>query len=374
MNKLYRSRLLIVIAIVLVICLTIWWITKPKQPTFVRGGGPGMEYIVKIVHPEIKSMPIGLQEVGTVQATESVNIIPQVSGVLKKIYFTPGEEVQAGQLLFEIDPSVYETEVKQYQANLHRDQAQLTILKATADRYAGLAKLEYITRQQYDEAFASMQEQEAVVASDQAQLDQKQIQLQFTKIRAPISGKTGSVNPNLGDLITANSATPILIINRLDNVVVTFNIPQDRLPSLLKYQRQGTLDVEVLSEDGSTVFAKGHLVFIGNTVNSQTGTVEVKAEAKNPDLQLWPGQLVRVRLILAIEPNALVITNGSVQLGQNGDYVYLVKNHKAVIQPITISRVIGSETVIASGLKPEDEVIAEIPPGLEEGSKVKAEK
>lgn len=372
MNKRLRNRVIIVIGVLILIFFSIWWATKPKQPASVRGAG--MEYLVKVVHPQTKPMPIGLQEVATVEAQQSVNIVPQVSGVVKKIHFTQGEEVVRGQLLFEIDPSVYETDVKQYQANLQRDQAQLSILKATADRYAGLAKLEYITRQQYDEAVASMQEQQAVVAADQAQLEQKQIQLQFTQIRAPISGKAGVVNLHPGDLVTANSATPILVINRLDNVFINFNIPQDRLPDLLKYKRAGTLNTEVLSEDGSTTLAKGQLVFIGNMVNAQTGTVQVKAEAQNPNLQLWPGQLVRVRLILAVEQNALVIPNGSVQLGQNGNYVYLVKNNKAVMQPITVSRTIGTETVIASGLKPEDVVLAEIPPGLEEGSKVKIEK
>jgi membrane fusion protein, multidrug efflux system len=368
MKQLTRTRLITIILVFAVLSFFIWWSTKPN--TMEGKSRRQQTYTVKVIHPQVKDMPVTLQEVGSVEAEESVNVISQVAGTLRKIDITQGQMVTAGQLLFEIDPAFYKADLMQAQANLQRDQAQLAFLQATANRYAGLAKLEYVTRQQYDQAMAAVKEQEAVVVGDQAILEQKQIQLSYTQIRAPIAGKSGAISVHVGDLIPANGATPLLVINRLENVLVSFNIPQDRLNDLLTYQKAGTLKLQVLNEAGGKILAEGELAFVGNVVSPQTGTVQVKGEVSNRDLQLWPGQLVTVRLILTTESNALVIPSLSVQLGQKGKYVYVVRNNKAAIQPITVSRQVDSESVVSSGLQVSDSIIAEIPPGLQDGSKV----
>lgn len=372
MKKSTLIRLIFLILIITAICFFIWEYTKPANIT-VKGVRGSQALPVKVIHPQLKDMPVTLQELGSVEAEESVNVISQVAGTLKKVNITQGQNVQAGQLLFAIDPAVYASDVAQAQATLQRDQAQLAFLQATASRYASLAKLEYVTRQQYDEAVASVKEQEAVVAGDQALLQQKRIQLSYTQIRAPISGKAGAINVHVGDLIAANGATPLVVINRLENVLVDFNIPQNHLGDLLKYQRAGTLKVLVLDESGANLLAEGELAFIGNEVNSQTGTVQVKGKVKNANLILWPGQLVTIKLILTTEHNAMVMPSVSIQLGQQGNYVYKVKNNKAVIQPISVSRVMNGETVVAKGLQLTDDIILEIPPGLQEGSTVQVE-
>jgi len=374
MKKATRNRLIIALIILIAIAILIWWSTKPANIEGKRSAqGGGVTYAVKVIHPQQKDMPVIIKELGSVEAEQSVNIISQVSGTLKKINITQGQSVQAGQLLFEIDPSVFQANVAQAEANLARDQAQLTFLKQTADRYRGLAKLEYVTRQQYDEAEASAKEQEAVVAADQAGLQQQKIQLSYTQIRAPISGKAGVINVHVGDLITANSATPLVVINRLDHVLINFNIPQDQLRDLLTYQRAGTLKLEVYNEAEDQRLATGELVFVGNVVSAQTGTVQVKGKVANANLSLWPGQLVTVRLILTVQPRALVIPSLSVQMGQKGNYVYLVKNNKAVIQPISVSREVDNDAVIEQGLQLQDEIILEIPAGLTDGSRVRIE-
>lgn len=373
MKKTVRNKLILAVLIIVGIAMLIWWSTKPKNLEPKGPKGAGQVFVVKVIHAQHKDMPVMIQELGSVEAEQSVNIISQVTGTLKKVNITQGQFVKAGQLLFEIDPAVYQSDLLQAQANLDRDQAQLALLKATASRYANLVKLEYITRQQYDEAMASAKEQEAVVAGDQAIVGEKKIQLSYTQIRAPISGKTGTINVHVGDLITANSSTPLVVINRLENVLIDFTIPQSRLRDLLTYQRAGTLKIDVLDENGNQLLAKGELAFVGNAVSGQTGTVQVKGKVANPQLVLWPGQLVTVRLIFTIQPKALVIPSISVQIGQNGHYVYVIKNNTAAIQPITISQEVGNETVITGGLQEEDSVIGEIPPGLQEGSHVKPE-
>jgi membrane fusion protein, multidrug efflux system len=376
MKKTIRNRLIIAVLIIIAIGLVIWTLTKPAQPKKVHPGGKGKgpapeAMLIKVVHAERKDAPITLQEIASVEPEQSVNVVSQVSGVLQKVYIAEGQNVQARQLLFEIDPRVYATDVANAEAVLKRDQAQLAFQKATADRYAALAKLEYVSKQQYEEQLATAQEQESVVAADQAQLQQKKIQLSYSRIRAPISGKAGAINYHVGDLIPANGSTPLVVINRLENVLVSFNVPQNQLQDLLAYQQAGSLKIQVLDESGNRLLAEGQLAFIGNAVNPQTGTVLVKGKVENSQLKLWPGQLVLARLILKVEHNALVIPSASMQLGQKGSYVYVVKDNKAVIQPITVERVQNSETIVSQGLDPKDEIVAEVPPGLQEGTPVK---
>ncbi|HVV69552.1 MAG TPA: efflux RND transporter periplasmic adaptor subunit [Gammaproteobacteria bacterium] len=370
MKKSFPIRPAIVLSVIVLLCIYIWLSTKPTVHNAPKKGGFNKTFVVQVTRPIIKPVPVTLDEVGTVEAEETVSIIPQASGILKSIHVAQGQNVQAGELLFEIDPAVYLTAVAQAKANLERDQAQLALLNANAERYAALAKLEYVTRQQSDEAQAAASAQKAAVAADQAQLNQANIQLGYTQIRAPISGKAGAITVHQGDLISANNASPLLVINRLDPVLIDFSISQNQLPDLLHYQKAGTLKVKIIKESGSDVLGRGELSFINNNVNPQTGTVQIKAKAPNTDFALWPGQLVTVRLFLTTEPKALVIPENAVQLGQNGNFVYLLKQGKAVVQPVTVSRQIKHQAVIAKGLGGNEAVITEIPPGLSDGTLV----
>lgn len=346
----------------------IWLSTKPAASP--EKTAHSKAFIVKVIQPVNKSMPIYLEEVGTVTADNTVSVIPQATGVLKKILFQEGQNVSAGQPLFEIDDAVYAANLQQVKANWQRDAAQLALLKANTDRYQALAKLEYVTQQQYEEAQAAYNAQLATVAADKAQVEQATIQLSYTQIRAPITGKAGTVTVHPGDLISANSATPLVVINRMDPVLVNFNISQDRLPKVLRHLQQGALTVEIIHENNQHLIAKGQLTVVNNSVNTQTGTVELKAKVPNANLQLWPGQWVTIRLILAVHPDALVIPTSAVQLGQNGNYVYVVRGKQAVIQPITLAHQMSEEAIVKHGLNVHDQVIGEVPPGLTDGAMV----
>lgn len=371
MKKSIRTRFFLALLILIGLGVFIWWYTKPvtQEGKIARSA----VFPVKVIKPQVKDVPLIIQEVGNVEAGESVNIISQASGVLKKIYIQQGQMVKVGDLLFEIDPASYEANVAKAKADLERDQAQLEFLKATAQRYESLAKLEYITRQQYEQSLSSVTQQQAVVAADEALLKQQQIQLEYTKIRSPINGRAGVINVNTGDIITANSTTPLVVVNRLERVLINFNVPQVRLGEVLEYQHAGKLKVIVYNESGDKLLGEGHLAFIGNVISGLTGTIQVKGEIVNTNLALWPGQLVTVRLILTTQASALVIPSAAIQMGQKGFYVYVVKDNKAIIQTIMIDRAINSESVIKSGLAAQDQVIVEIPPGLQDGSHVRVE-
>lgn len=361
----YSALIVLVLAL---LCFYIWLATKPSSSEVY--GKERTPYPVVTIHPTIRPMPVILEESGTVEAEQSVSIFPQASGILRKIYFNPGQQVNQGQLLFELDSGVYATALDQARANLVRDKAQLAALQAAEDRYAALAKLEYVTLQQSDDAKAAAEAQKAVVVSDAALMKQAEIQLGYTKIRAPIAGKTSHITIHAGDLVTANSASPMVVINQLDPVLVGFNVPQDRLTEVNYYQHQGTLTFEIYDENKGQLLAKGKLASINNNVDSQTGRVALKAAVSNSNHVFLPGQFVNVRIVFAIEPKAIVIPNSVVQVGQQGHYVYLVKQNKAVIQPIEISRQIQQETVVAKGLKGDEVIIKDVPVGLAPGRSV----
>lgn len=364
-------RFIFALSIIVLLGIYIWLSTKPETEDHAPKSFKNKMLLVKTSHPVVKPMPLYWDAVGTVEAAQTVSVISQVTGILKQIAFQPGQTVKAGQLLFVMDPSVYATTVAQARANLERDQAQLALLQGNADRYLALAKQEYVTRQQAEEAQASAASQKAAVAADQAQLEQAQIQLGYTQIRAPISGKTSTTTVHPGDLISANSATPLVVINQMDPVQVSFSITQDQLPDVLRYQAKSPLTVKILAENGNHVLAQGNLSIINNSINPQSGAVEAKANIPNPTFTLWPGQLVTVRVMLTVEPNALVIPSQAVQMGQQGNYVYLVKQGKAVIQPVVIARQVDQAAIVRGGLTPRDSVIVEIPPNLVEGADVK---
>ncbi|MFT3741361.1 MAG: efflux RND transporter periplasmic adaptor subunit [Gammaproteobacteria bacterium] len=362
-------RLALFIAVVLLLGTYIWLSTKPEAPAgHMKKGQMPKTFVVKTEQPQLKAIPITLEEVGTVEAEQTVTLVSQITGILKNIAFQPGKKVEQGQLLFELDPSVFIVSLKQAQANLQRDNAQLALLEGNSQRYQALAKLEYVTRQQADEAVAAAEAQKAVIAADQALVEQANIQLGYTQIRAPITGKSGTVNVHPGDSITAN-VTPLVVINRMNPLQVSFSISQNKLSDVLKYKRHNTLMVEVLGENQQQL-AQGQLTYLNNTVDPQTGAVQAKARVANVDHRLWPGQLVTVRIILSIEKNALVIPDKAIQMGQQGNYVYVVKQNKAVIQPITVERQLNQDAVISQGLDIKSVVITEIPPGLTEGTTV----
>src|SRR3990172_3320376 len=340
--------------------------TKAEGKGAGRRGGGGGPLFVKAVSAIVKPMPVLIEAVGTVEPEHHVQVRAQVSGVLKSVLFREGDKVKAGQLLFQIDPRTFEASHQQAQAQLARDQAQVENSRVQQDRLAPLLEREFITRQEYDVAVTSVKSLEATVAADRALVEQARIQLEFTRILAPISGRTGALAITPGNLVpTGGGGVPLVTINSTDPILVTFSVPERRLDEIRKQQNEKEMRIEILPDSNGPAVAAGKLVFIDNTITAQTGTVLLKTRVDNKKESLWPGQFVNVRIVLGIEPGAVVVPEAAVQPGQDGSFVYLIdENSKVQVQPVKVSRQIRNEVVIASGIKMGDQVITQIPQAL----------
>ena len=339
-----------------------------------KGKGKGAPLFVKSAKAVAKPMPVLIEAVGSVEPEHSVQVRAQVSGVLQSVLFKEGDKVKAGQQLFQIDPRTFEALYRQSQAQLARDEAQLENAKVQRDRLEPLLKREFITRQEFDVAVTSTKSLEATVAADRAQVEQARIQLEFARIHAPISGRTGSLAVKPGNLVpTAGGGVPLVTINSTDPILVSFSIPERQLEEIRRYQYEKDMRIEIMTERSGPASSTGKLVFIDNTVTPQTGTVVLKTRVPNKDEILWPGQFVNVRIVLKVEAEAVVVPEAAVQPGQDGSFVYLIDlASKVVVQPVKVSRQIGNEVVIATGIKPGDQVITEIPQALEPGAVVRS--
>ena len=337
-----------------------------------KGKGAGGPLSVRAVNAVLKPMPVTIEAVGTVEPEHSVQIRAQVSGVLRSVEFKEGDRVKAGQMLFLIEPATYEAQYKQALAQLERDKAQLENARAQQQRLEPLLNREFITRQEYDVAVTSAKSLEATVVADQAAAEQARIQLSFARIAAPISGRTGALAVKSGNLVqAAGGGAPLVTINTMDPILVGFSIPERQLEEIRKYQNDRQMRIEILADRNAPPVAEGKLVFVDNTVTAQTGTVLLKTRVPNAKELIWPGQFVNVRIVLTIEPEAVVVPEAAVQPGQDGSFVYLIdENSKVKVQPVTVSRQLGGEIVIATGVKAGDQVITQIPQALTPGATV----
>jgi multidrug efflux system membrane fusion protein len=346
--------------------VAIWFATKPKMEGME--GGPdkraGRATPVRMVAATTVAVPIVLDAVGTVEADQSVAVRAEVNGVLQKINFREGDLVQAGQVLFQIDASLPQAEVEKARANMARDQAAAEEARAQARRLEPLVAKEYVTQQEYAQAVAQERAATATVNADLAALKSMQVQLGYARITAPISGRAGILNIKQGNLVSAASTTPLVVINATRPVMVAFNVPQQHLQDIREQQRKHTLAVEVRRDAKDEVLTKGALAFIDNAVDTQTGTIRMKARIPNQDEIIWPGELVTLRLILSVQQDALVVPEAALQVGQNGSFVYAVVDGKAHVQPIKVARQMGNQVVVADGLIEGDQVIVSPPSNL----------
>jgi RND family efflux transporter MFP subunit len=351
-----------------------WWQQGAVAASDPKGGkgakGRGGALIVKATTAVTKPMPVLIEAVGTVEPEHSVQVRAQVSGVLEAVKFKEGDTVQAGQLLFEIDRRTFLAAYNQAQAQLARDQAQLENARVQRDRLEPLLKREFITQQEFDVAVTSTKSLEATVAADRALVEQARIQLEFSTIRAPIAGRTGSLAIKPGNLVpTAGGGVPLVTINSTDPILVSFSIPERQLEELRRNQNDKNMRIEILTERSGPSAAEGKLVFIDNTITPQTGTVLLKTRVSNKNEILWPGQFANVRIVLRIEAAAVVIPENAVQPGQDESFVYLIDQDSRVqVRPIKIARQIGGDVVIAAGVAAGDRVITEIPQALQPGA------
>ncbi len=333
-----------------------------------RGGGP---VAVRTVKATRQAMPVIIDAIGTVESEHSVAVRPQVSGVLQAVMFKEGDRVKQGQVLFRVDARPMQASVEQVRAAVARDQAQLVQAKAQEARLRPLLEKDYITRQEYDVAATQVKSLEATVDANRAVLDQAQLQLAYAQISAPISGRTGSLSVKAGNLVTAGTGSaPLVVINSTQPILVSLSVPQRHLDDVRRHWNSPELKVEIAPDRGTKAVAQGTLVFIDNTVNPTTGTIVLKARVKNEKEELWPGQFVSARIILRIEKDAMVLPEGTVQPGQDGPFIFVVKDGRAQTQNVQVDRQIGELVVISKGLTGNEEIIAEVPPTLTVGAPV----
>ena len=334
-----------------------------------------------------KTVPVQLRIIGNVQAYSTVTLKSRVPGQITRVYFTEGQDVTKGELLFMIDPRPFEAALKQAEANLERDlahvkQAESNLVrdmaqeknaKADVDRYRTLLEKGVVARQQYDklqtdwEAIVATVEAdraakanaEATVLADRAALENAKLQLSYCSIHSPLEGRTGSLIVQEGNIIKENDAN-LVVINQINPICVSFSVPEKYLEDMKKYMRAGTLKVEAIVPNNEGAPHQGFISFVDNAVDTGTGTIKLKGTFTNKDRRLWPGQFTNVVLTLTTEPNAIVVPSQSIQTGQQGQYVFIVNPDLTVeSRSVVVGRTTDGETVIVKGLTPDEKVVTD---------------
>ncbi len=324
---------------------------------------------VKMATVVRKDVPVELRTVGLAEAFASVAIKSQISGILQEVGFKEGDQVKVGDLLFRIDSRPYLSRLEQARAALTKDQAALENARKQAKRYLPAAEKGYVSAEQSDQAQANVATLKAQIQADQAAVLNARIDLDNCTIRAPISGFTGELFEDRGNLVKAEADQPLVTINQTSPIKVSFTLPEETLPDLKKYLADGEMDVIVNSAEMTLT---GKLNFFDNQVNQQSGTIRLKATFANQTRQLWPGQFVNVRLRLTTRIDATVVPTRAVQAGQNGDYVYVVNSSRTVEQrPVTVAFSNDAEAVIDSGLDFGETVVTDGQLRLRVGDTVK---
>jgi multidrug efflux system membrane fusion protein len=319
------------------------------------------------------AVPIELQAVGTAQAYATVTVRAQVEGVVTAVHLQEGQCIKTGDLLFSIDPRPFQVRLKQVQANLARDNAQLENARALLERNASVVAKGYVSREQYDQAAANAEALAATVRADEAAVEDAQIQLAYCSIRAPITGCAGEVYVDQGNVVKANDPDhPLVVIRQIRPIFVGFSVPERYLPEIRKYSSARKLIALAATAGHDATPVKGELAFVDNSVNAATGTILLKAAFANADQALWPGQFVNVTLQLASQPSALVVPSQAVQTGQQGQYVFVLKPDQTVdYRPVSVDRTMDGQTIIAQGLQPGDKVVTDGQLRLFQGATVK---
>jgi multidrug efflux system membrane fusion protein len=309
---------------------------------------------------EHQTVPITVDAVGTGEAYSTVAVHSQITGELTSVNFTDGEEVEKGRVLFTLDKRPLEAAVAQAEANLQRDLAQAANARAQSDRYRDLAQRGIATREQLDQLATNATALEATVAADRSAVENAKVQLTYATIAAPIAGRTGKLMVHPGNLVRANDTTPLVVINQTAPIYVSFGVPEAQLPTFKRAMAARPLTVEARPPDDEAPASRGRVSFIDNAIDQTTGTIEMRGTFANEDRRLWPGQFVNVTVTLGSEENATTIPSVAVQTGQQGAFVFVVKNDNTVdLRPIEVARSAGAQAVVRNGLTAGETVVTE---------------
>ncbi|WP_440639146.1 efflux RND transporter periplasmic adaptor subunit [Bradyrhizobium sp. PUT101] len=319
-----------------------------------------------------KDVPIYLRGIGTVIAYNTDVVRSQIQGQIVKIAFTEGQTVKAGDLLAQIDPRPYEAQIEQLTANRDRDQAQLVNAEANLSRYNQLGDKGYATPQLIETQTAQVAQLKAAVKADQAQIDQANVQLSYTRLTSAIPGITGVRQIDVGNVIHPTDPNGLVVVTQIEPISLLFTLPQTDLPVIQEHAAKGSLKVIAYSQDNKMKLDEGTLLLVNNEIAGTTGTVQLKAVFPNREHRLWPGQLVNARLLLEIQKDALTVAGSAVQQGPNGSYVYVVTDGQtAALRPVHVAQISDGQALIDQGLKSGDVVVVDGQYRLTEGSRVR---
>src|SRR5262245_1723375 len=341
--------------------------TKPAQAS---AGPPPTP--VGVVTAERRDVPVFQEGLGSVQASNTVSLKTRVDGQIVQIAFKEGQTVKQGDLLVVIDPRPYQVQLEQAQAALARDQAQLKNAQLDFQRYQNLSKEGVIAQQQFDAQKSLVGQLEGTIQADQAAIDNAKLQLTYTRITSPVSGRIGLRLIDIGNMVHASDTNPLLVVTQLQPIAVVFTLPEDVLPTVARHMRSGALQVDAYSRDDTTKLASGKLLTIDNQIDQTTGTGKLKAMFDNNDNALWPNQFVNAHLLLETRKGVTVIPAAAIQRGpQGGTFTYLVKPDKTVeIRPVKVAFTQANISAIDSGLAPGETVVTDGQDKLQSGSRV----
>jgi membrane fusion protein, multidrug efflux system len=348
-----------------------WTALQQKQAANRGNGRPDLPVPVLAATPRIQDVPVYLDGVGAVRALNTVTVRAQVDGKLISVNFTEGQDVKKSDVLGEIDPAIYQAQYDQAVATKAKDEALLANQRIDLTRYEQLAASNAGSKQQADTQRALVAQQEALIKADQAQIDNMRATLGYTKIIAPLSGRTGLRQVDQGNIIHAADVTGLVIITQLQPIAVQFSLPQQQIMRVNAASAKGELAVDVFGNDGVTVIDTGILKGIDNQVDPTTGTLKLKAEFPNANYQLWPGQFVNVRLKVETLSKAVVVPTSAVQRGPAGTFSYVIGDDNTVTaKPVVVTQQNETQAVIASGLSSSDRVVTTGFANLSDGAKV----
>ncbi len=327
---------------------------------------------VTVASSYTKAMPVEITTFGRVQAIASVALRTRVDGVIASVPVKEGQDVKEGDVLFTLDDRQARASLKQAEGALARDRAQLEKAKRDLARLTPLEAKSFVSKQQFDLVQSNLAALEGSVAADEAMAENARVQLSYTVMRAPISGRIGGVSSKTGSTVRVADAAPMLTINQLKPIYVSFSLPQSSFPPLQEAMAAGPVKVRVSIAGQADAANTGEITFVENAVDAMTNTVGVKATVANENLRLWPGQFVDVLITLKVEDKATVVPSEAVQTGPAGTFVFVVgADDKALMRPVDVSRSLGAEIVIAKGLAPGEKVVTLGQLALEPGVKVR---
>jgi membrane fusion protein, multidrug efflux system len=317
----------------------------------------------------IKTIPVQLKAIGTVEAYQTISVRTQITAEIQKVHFREGQDVKKGDLLIELDRSSTEATLRQAEANLARDRAQAKHAQEQARRYGDLVKKDYIAKEIYNQIVTNAASLEATVKADEAVVENTRIQLRFCSIHAPIDGRIGKLLVDQGNIAKANDME-LFTINQVQPVNVAFSIPEKDLARVKEFYPEHRLEMEASGNDGQLP-EKGELAFVDNAIDKTTGTITLKGTFANRERRLWPGQFVNVVLTLSTQPDAVLVPTKSIEQGQEGQYVYVIKPGSLVeMRTVRTGESYQDETVILQGLKAGEQVVTDGQLRLTPGAKI----